>query len=188
MEVIDPDTRAPLPDGREGNICTTLALQGRHLPLHPLQHQRPDLVIVPGTDASLGLRLRRMTGFHGRSDNMVKLRGINVYPVALGGILPAEPETTGEFVCRVDRVGPRDEMTVLVEVQGGRARARSARRAWRELLPAQGGRGDPVECVDARRDRAAHRDGAAAEAASPDRQPPEAVTGNGSLRPAQRWC
>jgi phenylacetate-CoA ligase len=58
-----------------------------------------------------------MAGFLGRSDNMVKLRGINVFPQGIGTILAGRfPETNGEFVCRAFTAEGRDEMVVLVEV------------------------------------------------------------------------
>ena len=47
---------------------------------------------------------------------MVKLRGINVYPTAVGSVLAGHTATTGEFVCRLQRAAGRDQMTVLVEV------------------------------------------------------------------------
>lgn len=147
MEVIDPDTHVPLPDGHEGNICTTTLFKDDISPC--IRFNTNDLTsIVPGLDSPLGLRLRRMTGFHGRSDNMVKLRGINVYPIGLGGILQAEPETTGEFVCRVDRLGTRDEMTVLVEVRVGAPERRALAERWGELLRRKLGVEVRVECVD----------------------------------------
>jgi phenylacetate-CoA ligase len=89
-----------------------------------------------------------MTGFHGRSDNMVKLRGINVYPIALGGMLQAQPETTGEFVCRVDRMGARDEMTVLVEVRAPVDARPALAASYRELLRRKVGVDIQVELVD----------------------------------------
>jgi phenylacetate-CoA ligase len=133
MEIIDPGTHDVLPAGREGNICTTVLFKDDVYPC--IRFNTNDLSsIEPGLDSPLGLRLRRMTGFHGRSDNMVKLRGINVYPIALGAILQAEPETTGEFVCRVDRRGARDEMTVLVEVKVSDADRPGVAERYRELL------------------------------------------------------
>lgn len=59
-----------------------------------------------------------MTGFLGRSDNMVK----------------PQPETTGEFICRVGRSGSRDEMTVLVEVRAGAAEGVDLATRYRDLL------------------------------------------------------
>jgi phenylacetate-CoA ligase len=103
---------------------------------------------MPALDSPLGLRLRRMTGFHGRSDNMVKLRGINVYPIALGSILQALPETTGEVICRVDRVGARDEMTVLVEAKAAEPARPGLAEAWRELLRRKVGAEIQVELVE----------------------------------------
>jgi phenylacetate-CoA ligase len=73
---------------------------------------------VPGT-SPMGLTFRRIQGFLGRSDNMVKLRGINIYPTGIGAILTENhPELSSEYICRVDRRAGRDEMTVLVETLG----------------------------------------------------------------------
>lgn len=147
MEIIDPETHEALPDGREGNICTTVLFKDDIYPC--IRFNTNDLSsIEPGLHSPLGLRLRRMTGFHGRSDNMVKLRGINVYPIALGGILQAEPGTTGEFVCRVDRVGARDEMTVLVEVKAAAPDRPALAAAYRERLREKLGVDIQVELVD----------------------------------------
>ena len=67
-----------------------------------------------------GINFRRMAGFQGRSDNMVKLRGINVYPTAIGSHLEGVAEATGEYICRWTRDGSRDgsreELCVVVEV------------------------------------------------------------------------
>ena len=53
---------------------------------------------------------------------MIKLRGINVYPTAIGGLLADHAAAGGEYVCRVERRGARDEMTVVLEVRPGVAR------------------------------------------------------------------
>jgi phenylacetate-CoA ligase len=146
MEIIDPETHAPLPDGQEGNICATSLFKDDIYPC--IRFNTNDLSsIMPGTEGPLGLRLRRMTGFHGRSDNMVKLRGINVYPIAVGGLLAGLPETTGEFVCRVDRVGARDEMTVLVEVRAAEPDYPGLAASYRELLRRKVGVDIAVELV-----------------------------------------
>ncbi|MCY3596864.1 MAG: phenylacetate--CoA ligase family protein, partial [Rhodospirillales bacterium] len=71
------------------------------------------------TDASgAGYGLRRIAGFLGRSDNMVKIKGINVFPHAIGPLLSEVPEFLGEFVCRVTRDGA---MTVIAEARPGDA-------------------------------------------------------------------
>jgi phenylacetate-CoA ligase len=73
---------------------------------------------LPGS-GDRSVAFRRITGFQGRSDQMVKLRGINVYPAANGVHLGRHPALTGEFVCRAERRGARDELTVVVEVRAG---------------------------------------------------------------------
>jgi phenylacetate-CoA ligase len=69
-----------------------------------------------------GLVFDRIRGFLGRSDNMVKLKGINVFPHAIAAILGNRAELTGEYVCRLAR-GPdgADHMTVVIEHRAGDA-------------------------------------------------------------------
>jgi len=59
--------------------------------------------------------LRCTSGFGGRSDNMVKLRGINVYPTAVAAFLSRWSEANGEYLCVVERLAGRDHMTIQVE-------------------------------------------------------------------------
>jgi phenylacetate-CoA ligase len=67
-----------------------------------------------------GMIFRRIAGFKGRSDNMVKLRGINIFPHAIGALIENRPDLTGEYVCRVSRQeAGRDEMLVVIESRGG---------------------------------------------------------------------
>ena len=68
-----------------------------------------------------GIVFKRIAGFKGRSDAMVKLRGINVFPQAIGAILENQRELTGEFVCTLarDPATRREDMTVILETRGG---------------------------------------------------------------------
>jgi len=66
-------------------------------------------------DPGSGINFRRIAGFLGRSDNMVKLGGVNVYPSAVGSVLAGIAGLTGEYVCRVTHAVSRDEITVLAE-------------------------------------------------------------------------
>jgi phenylacetate-CoA ligase len=62
----------------------------------------------------------RIEGFLGRSDNMVKLKGINLFPHAIGAILENRPLLTGEYVCVLERLPDlSDRMTVLIEAKAG---------------------------------------------------------------------
>jgi phenylacetate-CoA ligase len=115
VDLVDPDAHTVVPDGDIGNVCVTVLFKDDIFPV--VRFDTNDLSAFDPTPSPLELGLRRLRGFLGRSDNMVKLRGINVYPTAVGELLQAQPETTGEFLCRVERVQGRDEMTVLIETR-----------------------------------------------------------------------
>ena len=85
--------------------------------------------------SALGWSLQRTQGVLGRSDNMVKLRGINVYPLALAAILNDRPEFAGEYFCRATRdASGRDELTVVIEVRGDGAENSALAEAFAALL------------------------------------------------------
>ncbi len=67
------------------------------------------------------IAFKRITGFKGRSDNMVKLRGINLFPHAIGALIENRSDLTGEYVCRLTRdpATQRDDMLVVLESRGG---------------------------------------------------------------------
>ena len=117
VEICDIDTGQPVPDGQSGDIVCTCLFKDDVFPI--IRFNTHD-VSAFRTDASpLGLTLRRIAGFQGRSDNMVKLRGINIYPTGIGAILTeTHPELLSEYVCEVDRAGDRDEMVVRIETTG----------------------------------------------------------------------
>ncbi len=115
LEICDIDSGQPAADGVTGDMVNTCLFKDDIYPIirfntHDVTHMR--------TDASpSALNLRRIEGFLGRSDAMVKLRGINVFPQAIGAMLAERAEFTGEYICHVRRDDQgRDEMTVTVEV------------------------------------------------------------------------
>jgi len=114
VEVIDPDTDATLTAGQAGSICVTCLFKESVYPI--IRFDTKDLTQRLVGRSGIGIGFDRIAGHLGRSDNMVKLRGINVYPTAIGSVLAGHSATTGEFVCRVGRDGGRDQMTVLAEV------------------------------------------------------------------------
>jgi len=120
VEIIDPDTRAPLPDGEPGNMRVTALFKDGVYPI--VRFDTSDVSVFLTSASGPGLTLRRIRGFQGRSDQMVKLRGVNVYPTAIGAHLALHPAATGAYVCRVERRGTRDEMTVVVEARPGEER------------------------------------------------------------------
>lgn len=115
VELLDIDTHQPVEDGEVGDLVCTCLYKDDIYPV--IRFQTQDLTrILPG-DNALGIPFRRMAGHLGRSDNMVKLRGVNVYPQGVGALLSAQfAETNGEYICLVADKGGRTEMTVQVEV------------------------------------------------------------------------
>jgi phenylacetate-CoA ligase len=101
--------------------------------------------VLTGTSA-LGFNFKRIAGFLGRSDNMVKLRGINIFPQALAPILEQGADFAGDFLCTATRdAAGRDELTVAIETRGGQNETDAA--PWRELLKRQLGVDVQVDLV-----------------------------------------
>lgn len=114
LEIADPETGRILPDGERGTVyITTLYKWGA-----PQIRFNVNDVSAFATDACpCGSTMRRLQRIFGRNDNMVKLRGVNVFPEAVGAVVAEDARSNGEYFCIVDRVGAAgtDEMTVLVE-------------------------------------------------------------------------
>jgi phenylacetate-CoA ligase len=119
LEIADPDTGLPVEQGRLGDMICTCLFKDDIFPI--IRFNTHDVTEeVPG-DSPLGIPFRRIRGFLGRSDNMVKLRGINLFPTGIGALLVEHCDAaTGEFICRVQRDGMRDAMTTHLEVRGER--------------------------------------------------------------------
>jgi phenylacetate-CoA ligase len=100
-------------------MCVTVLFKDGVYPI--VRFNTNDVSAFVTIASSQALTFRRIRGFQGRSDQMVKLRGINVYPTAIGNYLGEHPASTGEYVCRIEQHGPRQEMTVVVEVHAGRS-------------------------------------------------------------------
>jgi phenylacetate-CoA ligase len=114
VEVCDIDTGETVPDGQAGDLVVTCLFKDDVYPI--IRFNTHDVTSIR-TDASpLGLGLRRMDGFLGRSDNMVKLRGINVFPQAIGPMMAGIEGFAGEYICRAVRdAAGRDDMVVVAE-------------------------------------------------------------------------
>ncbi|NRA28621.1 MAG: phenylacetate--CoA ligase family protein [Parvularculaceae bacterium] len=117
LEVCDIDTGQPVADGSDGDMVCTCLYKDDIYPI--IRFNTHDVTRVRTGQSSLGLNFKRIEGFLGRSDNMVKIRGINIFPQAMGPILEELDVFTGEFICKAVRDGAgRDEFTVCAEVQG----------------------------------------------------------------------
>lgn len=117
FEILDTETNQPVKPGEIGNLVVTVF----HRRLQPIiRFNLRDLGrLVSNETCRCGSNFRRMDHFLGRSDSMVKIRGVNLYPMACLGAVKSDPRTTGEWLCEalmVDRDGvSREEMLVHVE-------------------------------------------------------------------------
>ena len=117
VELLDPQTGKAVAQGEKGNVCVTTLFK-YSAPL--IRYNINDVSrIMPGT-CGCGSTLLRLEKIFGRSDNMVKLRGVNVFPEAIGALVAEDARSTGEYFCVVERAGAagREEMTVMVEATG----------------------------------------------------------------------
>ena len=113
-EVIDPETGAVLPDGEKGELVFT-SLTKEAFPI--IRYRTRDLTrLLPGT-ARPGMR--RMEKVTGRSDDMIILRGVNVFPTQIEEILLKTDWSAGHFVIELIREGRMDEMVVKAEARPG---------------------------------------------------------------------
>jgi phenylacetate-CoA ligase len=118
LELLDVDTGQAVEPGETGDMVVTCLFKDDVAPCirfntHDVTHE------LTGANDT-GMVFRRIAGFKGRSDNMVKLRGINIFPHAIGALIENRADLTGEYVCRVSRhASGRDEMLVVLESRGG---------------------------------------------------------------------
>ena len=116
VEIIDPVTQKPLPDGEEGELVTTTLVRDG-MPI--LRYRTKDLTrIIPGL-CPCGRTHRRIERIKGRTDDMMILKGVNIFPIQIEKKLMEIPGIGTNFVIILDREGYNDSMTVKVEVQKG---------------------------------------------------------------------
>jgi len=143
----DSDSGRAAPSGEPGALCTTALFKDTVYPV--IRFDTRDVTRFLPPDTSSGINFRRISGFEGRADAMVKLRGINVYPHAIGAHLADRKELTGEYVCRLRRHGGRSDLTVVAEVRSGTARGEDLARDVAGHLRARIGVTVAVELVAA---------------------------------------
>jgi len=108
-EVIDPGTGQPLPDGQLGELVFT-SLTKQAMPV--IRYRTGDLTrLLPGTARTM----RRMEKITGRTDDMMIVRGVNVFPTQIEELLLQQPTLAPHFQCILDKDGPLDALTVTAE-------------------------------------------------------------------------
>ena len=112
-EIVDPITLEPVPDGEVGElVLTTLRREG--MPL--LRYRTRDLTRFLTGTCPCGRTHRRIDRFKGRSDDMLIVKGVNIFPVQVEKILMGFPELGSDYLITIETVGDNDEMTVEVEL------------------------------------------------------------------------
>jgi phenylacetate-CoA ligase len=113
-EIIDPETLLPLPHGERGELVfTTISKEG--IPL--IRYRTRDLTRLIHEKCDCGRTLVRMEKCAGRSDDMLIIRGVNVFPSQIESVLLEMSETEPHYLCIVEREGTLDTLRLLVEVQ-----------------------------------------------------------------------
>jgi len=113
-EVIDPDTGKPVPDGQEGElVLTTLTREG--MPV--FRYRTRDITSLDRSQCACGRWFARMARVTGRTDDMLIVRGVNVYPSQIEEALLTVAGVLPYYAIIVERKGALDEMTIQVEVQ-----------------------------------------------------------------------
>jgi len=113
VEILNPDTEEPVPDGETGElVITTLAKEA--LPL--IRYRVKDLTRKLSEPCKCGRTHPRITRISGRSDDMIIVRGINVFPGQVESALMEIPEVGNFFMIIVDRIGPLDSIKIQIEM------------------------------------------------------------------------
>ncbi|MCL2136749.1 MAG: phenylacetate--CoA ligase [Coriobacteriia bacterium] len=119
-EIIDPETGEVLPDGEFGElVLTTLRKEGAPM----IRYRTHDLTRIVGGQCPCGSTHTRIDTLIGRSDDMVKVKGVNVFPAHIEEALAKIPGASSEYQVIIEHLNGRDSMTVLFETSlSGEAR------------------------------------------------------------------
>ena len=119
-EIVDPETGAVLPDGADGELVFT-SLSKEALPI--IRYRTRDLTrLLPPSSRAF----RRMGKIVGRSDDMLIIRGVNVFPTQIEEIVLQHPQLSGQYQLVLGRDGPLDALTVRIELNVASAAASPA--------------------------------------------------------------
>jgi phenylacetate-CoA ligase len=118
LELLDIETGKAVAPGDPGDMVVTCLFKDDVAPC--IRFNTHDVTRLRTDRNATGMVFNRIAGFQGRSDNMVKLRGINIFPHAVGAAIEKRADLTGEYVCRVRRdAAGHDAMEVVIETRGG---------------------------------------------------------------------
>lgn len=114
IEVVDPATGKPLPDGEIGElVLTTLQKEGAPL----IRYRTHDLTrIIPG-DCACGMHHPRIDNLVGRTDDMFKVKGVNMFPAQVEEVIAVTSGASSEYQVMIEHIMGRDVLTVLFETE-----------------------------------------------------------------------
>ncbi len=113
VEIIDPVTLKPVPDGELGELVLT-TINREAMPL--LRYRTRDLTrILPG-ECACGRHHKRLARLQGRSDDMMILKGVNIFPIQIEKILLGFKELSTDYLITLETVDSNDIMTIEVEI------------------------------------------------------------------------
>ncbi|MBQ4231716.1 MAG: phenylacetate--CoA ligase [Lachnospiraceae bacterium] len=123
LEIIDPVTLKPLPDGEWGEIViTTLVKEGAPL----IRYRTHDLSRIIPEPCHCDSKFPRIDVIKGRTDDMMKIKGVNVFPSQIEEVLRLFPELSSEYQIHISHLEGKDTMRIYVETDGTRDFAKLA--------------------------------------------------------------
>ena len=115
LEIVDPKTGEVLPDGEWGEIViTTLVKEGAPL----IRYRTHDLSRIIPEKCTCGSCFPRIDVIRGRTDDMMKIHGVNVFPAQIEEALREFPELSSEYQIRLSHLDGKDTMRIYVETNG----------------------------------------------------------------------
>ncbi|WP_449245458.1 phenylacetate--CoA ligase family protein [Desulfobacca acetoxidans] len=114
IEVLDPSTLDPVPPGTVGELVfTNLTRQG--MPL--LRYRSRDLASYDDRPCPCGRSSRRISRIQGRTDDMIILKGVNIFPIQIDRVLMRLPEVASNYLIEMQQIKGNDQMVIKVEVK-----------------------------------------------------------------------
>jgi len=112
VEVLDPETQEPVAEGERGElVLTTLKKAARPM----IRFRTGDIVSFTNEPCACGRSSQRMLGTHGRLDDMLIIKGVNIFPSDIEAIARQDHDLTGEYKLIVERANHLDQLTVEIE-------------------------------------------------------------------------
>jgi phenylacetate-CoA ligase len=114
MEIIDRDSLEPVPDGDEGELVLTILIR-TGTPI--LRYRTKDLTRIIPEPCACGRTSRRITRIKGRTDDMLIINGVNVFPSQIEEVIMKMPGIGTNYLIKVSKEGTLDRLTIQTEVR-----------------------------------------------------------------------